>query len=41
MIVFVAVPPGPPRDVSVSTTSTEANVTWNEPSFIGEFFSET
>ena len=37
---YISVPPGPPTDIFISSTSTEANVTWREPPFIGEFFSE-
>ena len=37
---YVAVPPGPPTDILVSTTATEANVTWKAPLFIGELFSK-
>ena len=40
VLSFVVVPPGPPTDILVSTTSTEANVTWKAPLFIGELFSK-
>lgn len=37
---IVVVPPGPPTDIYISSTSSEANITWKQPLFIGEFFSE-
>lgn len=37
---YVAVPPGPPTDILVSTTATEAYVTWKAPLFIGGLFSK-
>ena len=39
-LCYVAVPPGPPTDILVSTTATEAYVTWKAPLFIGELFSK-
>ena len=40
VLSYISVPPGPPTDVLVSTTATEAYVRWKAPLFIGELFSK-